>query len=444
MNKTTRKTLFQLFIPIFAESLLMLLVGSVDTLMVSKVNDTAAGSIGSSNSFIALFIISFHIISSGVMAVMTQFIGAEKESVAVKALKIGLFLNTILGVILSSVLFIFAEQFVHLMNVPPVQFDDALIYTQIIGATLFLNAITPILSSYLRAFGHSALPMYSSITANLINALFNAIWIFGLFGAPVLGVKGVALATAISKIFNLLINLVFALIMVHPKEDNYQIKNTEVLGKIIKIGLPAALETTLYNIAMAMVSRMINGMDQEGINNTARSYAQTITHFSYVVAMSLASANSIMVGWAIGEKRQEEAYKFTLKRWKIGTAICIGVATIVALLSNYFVGLFTDNQEILRICRTILFIDIALEFGRATNLILGIALKNSGDALYTVIIAIIFMFICSVTGSYIFGIKLELMVAGCYIGLALDEIVRGLFMLFRWRSKKWMEKSLIK
>jgi Na+-driven multidrug efflux pump len=54
------------------------------------------------------------------------------------------------------------------------------------------------------------------------------------------------------------------------------------------------------------------------------------------------------------------------------------------------------------------------------------------------------MFICSVTGSYIFGIKLELMVAGCYIGLALDEIVRGLFMLFRWRSKKWMEKSLIK
>ena len=104
---------------------------------------------------------------------------------------------------------------------------------------------------------------------------------------------------------------------------------------------------------MAMVSRMINGMDQEGINNTARSYAQTITHFSYVVAMSLASANSIMVGWAIGEKRQEEAYKFTLKRWKIGTAICIGVATIVALLSNNFVGLFTDNQEILRIRRTI-------------------------------------------------------------------------------------------
>ena len=444
MNKTTRKSLFQLFMPIFAESMLMLLVGSIDTLMVSKVSDTAAGAIGASNSFIALFIISFNIISSGVMAVMTQFIGAKKESVAVKALKIGLLINSILGIILSSILFIFAKDFVQLMNVPLKQVDDALMYTKIIGATLFLNSITPIISSYLRAFGHTALPMYSSIASNIINAIFNAIWIFGLLGAPVLGVKGVALATVISKVCNLLVNLIFALMIVKPKKDDYQIGYGDVLKKIIKIGLPAALETTLYNIAMAMVSRMINGMDEEGINNTARSYAQTITHFSYVTAISLAQANSIMVGWAIGEKRQEDAYKFTLKRWKYGTLLCIGVASLVAIFSNFIVGLFTSNKDILRLCQMILIIDIALEIGRATNLILGIALKNSGDALYTVIIAIIFMFVCGVGVSYLFGVKLEYMVAGCYIGLALDEIVRGFFMLLRWRSKKWMEKSLIK
>ena len=444
MTNTTRKNIFQLFWPIFAETLLMILVGSIDTLMVSKVSDNAAGAIGTSNSFIALFLISFNIISSGVMAVMTQYIGAKKESVAVKALRLGLFINTILGITLSLILFFFAKEFLHLMDVQPVQFEDALTYTRVIGATIFLNSITPILSSYLRAFGKTSLPMVSSLTANLINVIFNAIWIFGLLGAPKLGVLGVALATVIAKVTNLIMNIMFSIILVKPNKDTFEIGNKKVLKQIIKIGLPAALETTLYNISMALIARMINGMDSEGINNTARSYAQTITHFSYVIGVSLAQANSIMVGWAIGENKFDEAYKFTLKRLKYGLILCTIVATTLALCSNFVVGLFTDNKEILKLCRMILYLDIILELGRVTNLTVGIALKTSGDAVYTVVIGIIFMFLLGVGGSYLFGLTLEMMVVGCYIGLTADEVVRGIFMLLRWRTKKWTTKSFIK
>lgn len=444
MKKTTRKNIFQLFWPLFLETLLMTLVGSVDTWMVSNVSDNAAGAIGTSNTFIALFVISFSIISSGVMAVMTQYIGAKKESVAVKALRIGLFLNFILGITISSILFFFAENLLHLMSVQPVQFEDALIYTKIIGATVFLNSLTPIFSSYLRAFGKTSLPMYSSLTANLLNVLFNAIWIFGLFGASKLGVMGVALATVISKVFNLLLNILFSLILIRPNKDKYEISNLNVLKQIIRIGLPAAFETTLYNLAMALVSKMINSMDSEGLNNTARSYAQTITNFSYVAGVSLAQANSIMVGWAIGEEKQEEAYKFTLNRLKYSLLISTICSTTIALSSSFILSLFTKNPDIIRLCKTILFIDIALELGRVTNLTIGMALKTSGDALYIVITGIIFMFLFGVGLSYIFGITLEMMVIGCYIGLAADELMRGFLALLRWKSKKWTTKSLIK
>lgn len=444
MTNTTRKNIFQLFWPIFAETLLMILVGSVDTLMVSKVSDNAAGAIGSSNSFIALFVISFSIISGGVMSVMTQYIGAKKESVAVKALKLGLIINTILGLTLSFILFFFAKDFLNLMDVQPVQFKDALTYTRVIGVTLFLNAITPILSSYLRAFGKTSLPMISSLSANLVNVIFNAIWIFGLFGAPELGVYGVALATVIAKVVNLVLNIIFSLVLVKPTRDNFEITYFKVFKQIIKIGLPAALETTLYNISMALIARMINGMDGEGLNNTARSYAQTITHFSYVIGLSIGQANAIMVGWAIGENKCDEAYKFTLRRLKYGILLCTLVATTLALCSTFVVGLFTNNKEILRLCRMILYLDIILELGRVTNLTIGIALKTSGDAVYTVVIGIIFMFLLGVGGSYLFGVSLDMLVVGCYIGLAADEVVRGIFMLFRWKTKKWTTKSFIK
>ncbi len=444
MNHTIRKNIIQLFWPIFLETLLMTLAGSVDTWMISNVSDNAAGAIGTSNTFIALFVISFSIISSGVMAVMTQYIGAKKESVAVRAFKLGLVLNLILGMVISSILFFFAEDLLHLMSVNKIQFNDALTYTKIIGATVFLNSITPIFSSYLRAFGRTSLPMISSLVANLLNVVFNAIWIFGLFGAPKWGVMGVALATVISKIFNLALNILFSIFLIKTNKDKYQISNINILKQIIKIGMPAALETTLYNLAMTLVSKMINSMDNEGLNNTARSYAQTITNFSYVAGVSLAQANAIMVGWAIGEEKQDDAYKFTLNRLKYGLVISIICSTIIALSSSYILSLFTKNPEIIRLCKIILFIDIVLELGRVTNLTIGLALKTSGDALYIVITGIIFMFIFGVGLSYIFGISLKMMVVGCYIGLAADELMRGFLALIRWKSKKWTTKGLIK
>jgi Na+-driven multidrug efflux pump len=93
--------------------------------------------------------------------------------------------------------------------------------------------------------------------------------------------------------------------------------------------------------------------------------------------------------------------------------------------------------------RKILAIDIFLEAGRVTNLVYGNALKTAGDAIFPAVIAAIFMFLCAVGGTYLFGIRLEWMVIGAYVGLALDECVRAVGMWLRWKSGKWREMSLV-
>ena len=99
-----RKKLHQLFFPLFFETLFMMLAGMVDTLMLSSEGDYAVGAVGTANTYIGLFIIMFSIISSGMVAVMTQYIGANRPGVAHQALKLGLMFNLSVGVVITGVL----------------------------------------------------------------------------------------------------------------------------------------------------------------------------------------------------------------------------------------------------------------------------------------------------------------------------------------------------
>ena len=127
----------------------------------------------------------------------------------------------------------------------------------------------------------------------------------------------------------------------------------------------------------------------------------------------------------------------------IRTAEAAGVESVLALLSPYIMKLFTDDPELIKTVTILMWIDVALEIGRCSNLVFGQALKTSGDALFTTILGAIFMFLCAVGGTYLFGIKLELLVIGAYIGLAADECFRAVGMFFRWKSGIWRHKRLI-
>lgn len=216
-----------------------------------------------------------------------------------------------------------------------------------------------------------------------------------------------------------------------------------MLKQIIKIGLPSALETAIYNIAMTLMFRFLNQMDPDGINVTARSYTAQITNFSFTIGAALASANAIMTGWRVGAKEFDACDRGTKKAALIGIVVAIVVESSFAILAEPIMSLFTDNPEMVSLVQILLTIDIALEIGRVTNLVFGNALKTSGDAVFPVIIATIFMFLCTVGGTYFFGIHLNLFVVGAYIGLALDECIRAVAMFLRWQSGKWKVKGIV-
>lgn len=436
---TNRKTLGQLFVPICFETLFYMLAGMIDTLMLSSVSDQAVGAVGTANTYIGMFIIMFSVISTGMMAVMTQNIGANKPGIAYQARQIGVAFNATLGIALGAILFFGGGTILSIVGIADSLRSSAESYLQIVGGCCFLNALIPVFSGYLRAFGFMHQSLIATIIANALNLILNAVFLF-IFD---MGVAGVAIATVISKLVNLVIVFIASCVLVKAKEDTHRLPSKEIFKQIIKIGFPSALESALYNFAMTLMIRFLNQMDPDGLNVTARSYTAQITNFSYCIAAALAQANAILTGWRIGAKEFDACDKGTKKAALIGIIVAIIVETIFALCSGSIMTLFSDDPQMIALVGKLLAIDILLEIGRSANLVFGTALKTSGDAVFPVIIAAIFMFLCAVGGTYFFGIHMGLMAVGAYIGLAMDECVRAIAMFLRWQTGKWRTTGIV-
>lgn len=114
-----RKTLTQLFVPICFETLFYMLSGMVDTLMLSSVSDQAVGAVGTANTYIGVFIIMFGVISSGMVAVMTQNIGAGRTGIAYQARQLGLAFNAVIGILMSVFLAAFSGKILRIVSIAP-------------------------------------------------------------------------------------------------------------------------------------------------------------------------------------------------------------------------------------------------------------------------------------------------------------------------------------
>lgn len=434
-----QKKLHQLFFPIFFEILFMMLTGAVDTLMLSSVGDQAVGAVGTANTYISIFIIMFSIISSGVMAVMTQYIGASRPGVARQAMKLGLCFNAAVGTLLTFLLTCGAELILQTVGIAAQLLEPAKTYLQVVGMFVLCNALSPIFSGYLRSFGHASPTLTSTVVSNLTNVGLNALFLYVCDW----GVWGVALATGISRLVNLLWLMTAALRRVHVHADPNPPKNSLLLKQIIRIGLPAAMETSMYNLAITLVIRFLNQMDDAGLQATARSYAMQIANFSYAAGAGLAHANAILVGWRIGAGQLDECSRGTRKAAMIGVLAGAGSAAVFAIFAKPLIGLFTDDPAMIQLVSILLIIDIALEVGRCLNLVYGTALKTSGDAVYPMVVAVVFAFLCAAGGTWFFGIHLGWLAVGAYIAMALDECVRAVCMALRWHSGRWKDHSIV-
>ncbi|TYQ16706.1 UNVERIFIED_CONTAM: putative MATE family efflux protein [Acetivibrio alkalicellulosi] len=448
-NISKRISLFALTWPILVETFLRLLFGSVDTFMLSGYSDKAVAAVGAANQYVFFVIILFQVVASGSGIVVSQYLGAKKYKNALDVVLVSVFLNLLLGILISGVLFLFTGSILGLMSFEQDVMNYAVDFLTIVGSFCFIQALTSTITANLRSYGYMKHPMFINMGANLLNVIGNYILITGRFGLPALGVRGVAISTVGSQLVALI--LIF-IVMIKNLNVNFSIKHILSIGKekllailmeIYKIGGPSAGEMLSYNTSQIVITGIITKY-MGTLALASRFYVFNLMLYIMLFSLAIGQATQILVGHMVGAGKIEEAYKTCIRSLKICIIISFSIAIVFALFSENLLSLFTNDKEILSMGRILFFIAIFLEPGRAFNIVLGNSLKGTGDAKFTLYLGVISMWGIAVLVTLILGAYFGLGLIGVWIAFASDEWVRGIIMLKRWRSKAWQSKAIVK
>lgn len=438
-----KKTLLSLTIPIFLELLLVTVVGNIDTIMLGYYSDEAVGAIGGITQLLNIQNVIFSFINMATAILTAQFLGAKDYKRVKQVISVSLVLNVLLGLILGGIYLFFWESLLQKINLPAELIGIGKYYFQMVGGLCILQGIILSCGAILKSHGRPTETLIINVGVNILNIIGNAFFIFGWLGMPVLGPTGVGISTVISRGIGCVVAF-----YIMCKYCNFTFKKKyikpfpfKIVKNILSIGFPTAGEHLAWNVGQLMIVAMVNTMGTTII--ASRTYLMLISSFTMTLSIALGQGTAIQVGHLVGAGEIKEVYHKCLKSLKIALIFAFVTTSLVFLFRKPIMSIFTTNPDILKASLKIFPLMILLEMGRVFNIVIINSLHAAGDIKFPMFMGITCVFTVAVLFSYLFGISLGWGLAGIWLANAMDEWIRGLAMYFRWKSKKWQNKSFV-
>jgi putative efflux protein, MATE family len=442
--RSVRKNLARLAVPIFIETLLIMMLGAVDTVMLSQYSDTSVAAVGVVNQLIMFAFLIFEVINIGTSVLCSQYLGARMHKNMVQVVGVSLILNLVFGLFVSAILHYGATSLLSMMGLRPELMEYGVSYMKIVGAFAFFQAISLTISASLRSANKAVYPMMVTVVVNILNIIGNYSLIFGKFGMPALGVEGAAISTAFARGVSMVILFVILFRKHIPRFPlSYFCPFPFVeLKNLLKIGVPSAGENMSYSFSQVVLTYFINMLGNEAL--ATRTYVVNIVMFVYLFAIAMAQGGAICIGHLVGERKIHAAYLLGKYVMRISILVSLVLSCIWALMGHTLFSWLTDNPEIIRLGTIILFIDVILEVGRAINIYATNALRATGDVNYPFYVGFVVQWSVAVGCGFLFGIHWGWGLVGMWCAFVLDENLRGIIFVQRWNSLKWTKKGFVK
>ncbi|QIB70600.1 MATE family efflux transporter [Aminipila butyrica] len=430
--------------PIAAQGLISSSLTLIDNLMVGSLGETELAAVGIAIQIYLIHWIVMFGFTSGVSTFMAQFWGSQDVRNIKKAT--GLAICVCLAI--SSLFFLVAAFVPHLVmrlftDIPElIELGTAYIRT---GAPMFLTiSITVPFTAALRTTQQTKLPLYISIVVFITNAVLNYTFIFGKFGAPQLGVPGSALGTVLARCLELTLVLFVVFVrrnLVAGRLSEYVGWNRELVRRIVKNAIPTTMNEAFWSIGTSMY---VAAYARVGVTAYAAVQASNVINNLFTLAaFSIGDATLILVGQKLGQGKVEEAYELARKLLRVGLAVgvCLGLGLVSC--SRLIIGLFELTPQGQQFAFYILLIYGAFLWLHVYN---GIAvtgiLRCGGDTVFAMATEMITIWLYAVPTAFITALALGLPIYVAVFFVKLEEIIKSVILVRRFRSKKWAKNVI--
>ena len=421
-----------LAIPVVAVQLGFMLMGVVDTLMVGRVSAAVLAAVALGN----LYFFNVTIFGSGTLMaldpVVAQALGANDEESVARSMQGGLVLSLVLT-LFSAALLAPAEPILRALHQPPEIIPGAAAYLEIsiIGTAPFLAFV--VLRQTLQAMHRVAPIVVTVIVANLTNAAFNWVFVYGHLGSPALGVAGSAIATAISRWIMLLLLLASSWRDLRPHLTPLRpgaMARAPVL-MLLRIGAPIGAQQALEAGAFGAIGLLMGVLGT--IPMAAHQIAITLAAFTFMVPLGVGSAAAVRVGRAIGARDEERARAAIRAAYLCGVGFMTLTAMAFLVFPRVLAHAFTPNEQVVGLAAVLIPIAGVFQVFDGGQAVGAGVLRGAGDTTAPLVVMLAAYWLLGVPVSAYLGFKSGMGPAGLWWGFVLSLGGVAVFLYLRIR-----------
>lgn len=387
-NRITQGSIFgQLllfFFPILFGTFFQQLYNTADAVVVGRfVSKEALAAVGGSTSVLINLLVGFFVgLSSGATVVISQYFGAKKADKVHWAIHTSVAFSIVGGIVMTVIGILGSRWALVAMKTPEDVMQPAIIYLQIYFIGMVPNLIYNMGAGILRAVGDSRRPLYFLIASCMLNIVLDIL----LVAVLKIGVAGAAIATITSQ----LLSAVLVIVTLMKTKDIFRLEwrkiriDERMLGRIVRIGIPAGMQSVMYNISNIIIQAGVNTLGTDNV--TAWATYGKVDGLFWMMISALGIAATTFVGQNYGAGRIDRVRK--------GAGACMAVAAVMTAVAglalyhwgSYLILLFTTDPQVQEISIRLLHFMIPTLITYISIEVLSGTLRGVGDAWMPLII----------------------------------------------------------
>lgn len=432
------RQIFKLAIPIIIQNLLSAAVNSADVIMLNYVGQSSISAVSLAANYSSILFMVYYGLGTGASLLCSQYSGKNNLQAIHAVEGIALRFSVWISILVALIAFMMPQRMMQLFTAAPELIAIGSSYLRVMGITYICWGISEIYLAVLRSIGRVTISMVLNVLAFVLNIFLNAVFIFGLFGAPKLGATGVAIATALSRLIQLLACVIVSIMSKDVKlNPAYMFLRSKVLfHDFIRLSLPALGNDLSWSVAFSMYSVILGHLGTDAV--AANSLVIVVRNIGSVFCFAIASAGTILLGQIMGKGDLEKSKKYASRMLRL-TVITGALGGVIVLAVTPFVLKFASlNETAMHYLKYMLLINSYYIMGSAVNtaLIAGV-FRAGGDTKFGLICDTVDMWVYAVPLGFFAAFVLKLPVLWVYFLLCTDEFVKWPWVLQHYRKGEW-------
>ena len=423
--------------PPIVGNLLFASVGVISIKAVGTLGAEAVAAVGTGQRMVWVFQALLMAVMTGTTALVARAVGSKNMIEAAHVTRLAIGVSIALSLITTLVIVLFAEKFIGIFGLDPVAQELAVTYLTISILFIPFMAIGMVIGAALRAAGDVKTPMYIGIFTNIIAIYLLLGLVNGQYGMPKLGILGAALAMGISFTIGAAIQLYLwlanKLVVPLGKAGAF---TKERLRQLITISYPAGIESFVFQFGMLSFFWIVAMYGTEEV--AAYNIGVNILMLSFILGNGFSVAAATLSGQFLGASDPVAAYKSGYQAAGMTMLAMSLSGLLLAFFAEPIAWFFIQDEEVVKFAVIFVWIFAMAQPFMALEFSLGSTLRGAGDTRSPLVITIIGLLVIRVPIAFLLY-YLEMPVQWIFATLIIDYFVKGILLITRYRSKRWMK-----